>query len=74
MTETIQWEYRVETLGGTWTLMKDEDLQAILNEWGEEGWEVISVATPHSTNKILVTARRPLSDSVRRSRSMPNSY
>ncbi len=74
MPEMTQWEYRVKSLGGTWNRMKDEDFQAILNEWGEEGWEVISVTTPYSSNKYVVTARRPLSEIVRHARSMAGTY
>ena len=43
--ELQKWEYRVQTIGkffGT----KDELIEATLNEWGEEGWEVTHVYTP----------------------------
>ena len=46
MTDELQkWEYRVQTIGkffGT----KDELIEATLNEWGEEGWEVTHVTLP----------------------------
>ena len=71
MTDELQkWEYRVQTIGrffGT----KDEIIEATLNEWGEEGWEVVSTHILENANKINVIAKRPLSSMTRRSRSMP---
>jgi hypothetical protein len=32
------WEYWAESIGSTWSGLKDEDLEAILNEWGADGW------------------------------------
>jgi hypothetical protein len=37
--ELKQWEYRVQTIG-TMFGTKDEKIEAMLNEWGNEGWEV----------------------------------
>lgn len=68
--EIKQWEYRVQTIGsilGT----KDEVVQSTLDEWGEEGWEVINVFTPEGSGKITIVAKRPLTERVRRARSMP---
>ena len=45
MAESIQWEYRVQTIGSIFGT-KDEAIEAMLNEWGEEGWEAVSVYTP----------------------------
>ena len=37
MAEVTQtWEYRVQTIGKFWG-SKDENIEAALNEWGEEG-------------------------------------
>jgi len=71
MAETTQWEYHVQTVGSTFSQPKDEDLEALLNEWGEEGWEVIAVHNQESSNKIRVVAKRPLSSSTRSRRSWP---
>jgi hypothetical protein len=72
MTEEIQqWEYRVETIGGAFGT-KDEHIESTLNEWGNEGWEVTHVYTPSGSGKITIVAKRPLSTSTRRSRSMPS--
>ncbi|HEY3311162.1 MAG TPA: DUF4177 domain-containing protein [Anaerolineales bacterium] len=65
------WEYRVQKFGSIWTGTREAELEKILNEWGQEGWEVVSSAGLESGNKITVIAKRPLSDRVRRSRSMP---
>ncbi len=71
MTDELQkWEYRVQTIGrffGT----KDEIIEATLNEWGEEGWEVTHVYTPEGSGNVTIVAKRPLTREIRRSRSMP---
>jgi hypothetical protein len=71
MAETNQWEYRVRTFGTFFRGVKDEDLEAILNEWGTEGWEVIGARGIENTSKVTLLAKRPLSASVRRRRSFP---
>ena len=72
MSETItQWEYRVQTVGSFWSGVKADELEALLNEWGEAGWEVVSTHILENANKINVIAKRPLTDRVKRARSMP---
>jgi hypothetical protein len=73
MTENELWEYRVESFGGAIKSIKDEELQAALDEWGEEGWEVISLIQTSSSNKVRIVAKRRLDDRARRRRSMPGS-
>ncbi len=34
--ENKQWEYRVQTIGSVFGT-KDEHIQAVLDDWGEEG-------------------------------------
>jgi hypothetical protein len=71
MTEEYKlWEYRVQTIGSMFGT-KDELIQATLDEWGGEGWEAINVFTPEGSGKITIVAKRPLTDRVRRRRSMP---
>ena len=71
MAEEIKhWEYRVQTIGSVFGT-KDELIEAMLNEWGEEGWEAIHVFTPHGSGKITMVAKRPLTQRMRRLRSMP---
>jgi hypothetical protein len=65
--EIKQWEYRVQTIGSMFGT-KDENIQATLNEWGEEGWEAINVYTPEGSGKVTMVAKRPLTRNVRRSR------
>jgi hypothetical protein len=65
-----QWEYRVLTIGGAFGT-KDEAIQETLNEWGVEGWESVNVYTPSGSGKVTIVAKRPLTDRVRRMRSMP---
>jgi hypothetical protein len=72
MTEEIkQWEYRVQTIGSVFGT-KDEQIEAALDEWGSEGWEAINVFTPSGSGKITIVAKRPLTERVRRIRSMPS--
>jgi hypothetical protein len=68
--ETQNWEYKVRTIGSMFGT-KDEHIEATLNEWGEEGWKVFAVYTPEGSGKVTIVARRPLTERVRRTRSMP---
>ena len=73
MTEEIkQWEYRVQTIGSAFGT-KDELIQATLDEWGAESWEAVNVYTPYGSGKVTVVAKRPLTERVRRLRSMPQA-
>jgi hypothetical protein len=69
--DTMQWEYRVQTVGAFFSGVKAEELEELLNEWGEDGWEVVSTHIIENANKINVIAKRPLTDRVRRERSRP---
>jgi len=69
--EFNQWEYRVQTIGSAFGT-KDEYIQVTLDEWGLEGWEAINVYTPSGSGKITIVAKRPLTDRMRRMRSMPS--
>ncbi len=71
MAEEIKhWEYRVQTVGGVFST-KDEDIQATLDEWGAEGWEAVNVYVISGSARVTIVAKRPLTDRVRRLRSMP---
>lgn len=70
MPETIQWEYRVQTVGSFLAGVKAEKLEQLLNEWGEDGWEVVSTHIIENANKINVIAKRPLTVATRRQRSL----
>ena len=67
-----QWEYRVQTVGGFFSGIKADELEEILNEWGEDGWEVVSTHIIENANKVNVIAKRPLTDLTRRERSRPD--
>lgn len=67
--ENKQWEYRVQSMGSFWGT-KDELVQSTLDEWGAEGWEVISVYAHHGSDYVTAVAKRPLTERVRRARSM----
>jgi hypothetical protein len=68
--EIKQWEYRVQTVGSFWAGVKADELEQLLNEWGEDGWEVVSTHILENANKINVIAKRPLTDRSRRRRSL----
>jgi hypothetical protein len=71
MAEEIKhWEYRVQTVGGVFST-KDEEIQATLDEWGAEGWEAVNVYVISGSARVTIVAKRPLTDRVRRMRSMP---
>jgi len=44
MSETTQWEYRVKSFGSFFQGVRDDLLEAELNQWGEEGWEVTGLS------------------------------
>lgn len=71
MVEAQQWEYYVETIGSVWSSVKDENLEAALNELGQEGWQVFTVEQVPNSNKIRVVARRPLATAPRRKKTWP---
>ena len=50
---------------------KDEQIEATLDAWGEEGWEAINVYTPYGSGKITIVAKRPLTERARRMRTLP---
>ena len=68
--EMKTWEYRVQTVGGVFS-SKDEEIQSTLDEWGAEGWEAVNVYNLYGSGKVTIVAKRPLTDRVRRMRSMP---
>ena len=72
MAEQTQWEYRVQTVGGTFST-KDEVVEAALNELGEEGWELVSAFSPENSAKVTLIAKRTLSRSARRQRTLPTA-
>lgn len=69
MVDTIQWEYRVETFGTMFRRAKEEDLAATLNAWGEEGWEVLTATPVEGSYRVMLVAKRPLTQSVKRERT-----
>ncbi len=71
MAETTQWEYRAVSIGSFWSMPKDEEIEAVLNEFGSEGWEVINIYAQEGSNKARVIMKRPLTGAVRRQRNWP---
>ena len=70
--EFTKWEYRVQTIGSFFGT-KDELIQDTLDEWGEEGWEVINAYPAGNGEKLTLIAKRPLSSAARRQRGWPGS-
>ncbi|MEW6094297.1 MAG: DUF4177 domain-containing protein [Chloroflexota bacterium] len=71
MSELNRWEYHVLTVGTFFKGVKDSDLEALLNQLGEEGWEVVGFRTIENSNQSQIIAKRPLDRTARRWRSMP---
>jgi hypothetical protein len=71
MAETPKWEYRAATLGTYWTGPRDEDLEAMLNEWGQDGWDLVAVTKIENSNKIRLVAKRPLPGAFRKQQGWP---
>jgi len=71
MDTILRWEYKVESIGSAFSHPKDEEIEGMLNEWGEEGWEIINVIQTSGSPKSVIVAKRPLSERERRRRSMP---
>ena len=69
--ELKRWEYRVLTIGSMFGT-RDEHIEAVLNEWGADGWEATQVYTPEGSGKVTIVAKRLLTGSARRLRSMPD--
>jgi len=69
--QTVQWEYRVLTVGSVFGGAKDEQVEATLNEWGLEGWEAVNVYTTINSPRATLVAKRPMTPAARRLRSMP---
>lgn len=59
-------QYRVETLGGSFSAARDEEIEDLLNEWSEEGWQLVS-AFPIGDNRVRLIAHRPGSTVKRKS-------
>jgi Domain of unknown function (DUF4177) len=70
MAEPTLWEYRVLTVG-RWSGAKDEELESTLNELGEQGWEAVTLLPREGSSKVRLVAKRPLTQSSRRRRSLP---
>ena len=70
MPDPMNWEYRVQTIGSMFGT-RDEQIEAVLDEWGQEGWEAVSVYTPYGSGKVTLVAKRPLTLAARRQRAMP---
>jgi len=68
MDNPIYWEYRIETFGSFFSSPKDDELEADLDEWGAEGWEVFAAHHLEGSNKVRIIARRPLSAATLRRR------
>jgi hypothetical protein len=70
MADNAQWEYRVLTIGGSWTGFKVEATETTLNELGQDGWEVVNtLPEPAGGARLVVVAKRPLTEAVRRRRN-----
>ena len=65
------WEYRVYSIGGSFNTPKDAEVERLLDEWGAEGWELVSAQQPYGSARVRLIAKRPLTLETRRRRSRP---
>ena len=70
---SAQWEYTVETLGGTLKGVRPEELADLLNLAAEEDWEPVDMLLRSSnSNQLMIILRRSLeSRSRKRKRRWP---
>jgi hypothetical protein len=68
--ELQKWEYLVQSVGNIFGV-KDEHLEAVLNEFGEQGWEAVNVYVAYGSGKATIVAKRLLTRETIRQRSMP---
>lgn len=71
MTDQHKWEYRVDSFGTFWTGPSDEEIEATLREWGQDGWEVVAVTKIENSNRVRVVAKRMLGGSSQRKQGWP---
>ena len=71
MADNTKWEYRVQTLGATFKQARDEEIEAQLDEWGLEGWEVVAVHKIENRGQIRIIAKRLLPQTTRRRNTWP---
>ena len=69
--EIKQWEYRVQTIGSVFGT-RDENIESTLNEWAQDSSEALAVYTPSNSGKVTIVAKRVVTLSTRRARSMPS--
>ncbi len=70
MDENTKWEYRVYTFGSAIKGLKDEEIEIVLNDWGQAGWEVLSARPPTNSPKITIVAKRQVTASTQRQRRL----
>ncbi len=73
MADSVQWEYIVQTVGSLIRSPKDEEVQELLNAWGEEGWELVAATPMTNSFALKLVGKRLLTSSERRRKSMPET-
>jgi hypothetical protein len=65
------WEYQVEQFGSALKGAKAEEIEQLLNEAAQEGWELSHTAPMANGTKLFVIIRRKVEE---RSRRRPTSW
>ena len=61
-----EWEYSVEALGGALRGVRPQEIEALLNEAANDGWEPVNVfQRGASSNQILIVLRRKVTGRTR---------
>lgn len=71
MPENNKWHYHVITVGSVLSSPKDEDLEELLNELGNQGWEIFAIHHHEGSNKLRMVGKKPVFDNPRRKRTWP---
>ena len=71
MAESTAWEYHVVSFGGGLRSPKDDDIEAGLNELGEQGWEIVGMTKRERSHRLTFVAKRPMTAGSRRRRALP---
>jgi len=60
----MEYEYKTKKFCGTPGMYElYDDLELILNEYAERGWEYINSVTPSQHNSVMLVFRRPKQES-----------
>jgi len=63
-----KWEYQVEIVGNFWRGARAEDIQRLLMQAAEDGWEPVELTPMQNSSRIMLVLRRATEAGSRRRR------